>query len=138
MCTGYKPLVERKVLSSIKVPLEASQILTQGSLNASLIERLKFVASTTMRLPLPFPLSLLELLRSQWGDVIHIMHQYSYHPQQGMTIHSSSQLKSFVNDGNDKMIRIPGSLQRIQTVDGYVFPLSIQDGGLPYLGIMRP
>ena len=45
-------------------------------------------------------------------------------------------MESFANDVNDKSIRIPGGLQRIQTVDGYVFPLSIRDG-LPYLG-MRP
>ena len=42
----------------------------------------------------------------------------------------------FANDVNDKSIDIPGGLQRIQTVGGCVFPLSIQDG-LPYLG-MRP
>ncbi len=74
--------------------------------------------------------------RSQWGGVILIMHQYPYHPQQGRSIHSSCRLESFANDGNDKMIHIPGGLQQIQTVDGYVFPLSIQDG-FPYLG-MRP
>jgi hypothetical protein len=45
-------------------------------------------------------------------------------------------LKFFANDGKDKVIHIPGGLQHIQTVDGYVFPLSIRDG-LPYLG-MRP
>jgi hypothetical protein len=45
-------------------------------------------------------------------------------------------LESFANDVNDKSIQIPGGLQRIQTVDAYVFPLSIRDG-LPYLG-MRP
>jgi hypothetical protein len=65
------------------------------------------------------------LARSQWGDVILIMHQYAYHPQQGRSIHSSCQLESFANDGNDKLIHIPGGLQGIQTVDGYVFPLSI-------------
>jgi hypothetical protein len=64
------------------------------------------------------------------------MHQYTYHPQQGRSIHSSCQLESFANDGNDKLIHIPRGLQRIQTVDGYVFPLSIRDG-LSYLG-MRP
>jgi hypothetical protein len=74
--------------------------------------------------------------RSQRGDVILIMHQYAYHPQQGRSIHSSFQLESFANDVHDKSIHIPGGLQRIQTVDGYVFPLSIRDG-LPYLG-MRP
>ncbi len=70
------------------------------------------------------------------GDVILIMHQYAYHPQQGRLIPSSCQLESFADDGNNKLIHIPGGLQRIQTVDGYVFPLSIRDG-LPYLG-MRP
>jgi hypothetical protein len=74
--------------------------------------------------------------RSQQGDVIVIMHQYAYHPQQGKSIHSSCQLESFANDVNDKSIHVPGGLQRIHTVDGYVFPLSIRDG-LPYLG-MRP
>jgi hypothetical protein len=57
-----------------------------------------------------------------------------HHPQQGRSIHSSCQLESFADDVNDKSIRIPGGLQRIQTVDGYVFPLSIRDG-LPYLGM---
>ena len=65
--------------------------------------------------------------RSQWGGVILILYQYTYHPQQGRSIHSSCQLESFANDGNDKeMIHIPEGLQQIQTVDGYVFPLSIQ------------
>jgi hypothetical protein len=73
--------------------------------------------------------------RSQRGDVILIMHQYAYHPQQGGSIHSSCQLESFANDVNEP-IHIPGGLQHIQSVDGYVFPLSIQDG-LLYLG-MRP
>jgi hypothetical protein len=64
------------------------------------------------------------------------MHKYSNHPQQGRSINYARQLESFANDGNDKLIHIPGGLQCIQTVDGYVFPLSIRDG-LPYLG-MRP
>jgi hypothetical protein len=75
------------------------------------------------------------IAQSQRGDVIVIMHQYAYHPQQGNSIHSSCQLESFANDVNDKSIHVPG-LQHIQTVDGYVFPLFIRDG-LPYLG-MRP
>jgi hypothetical protein len=74
--------------------------------------------------------------RSQRGDVILIMHQYAYHPQQGRSIHSACQLESFANDVNDKSIHILGGKQRIKTVDGYVFHLSIRDG-LPYLG-MRP
>ena len=69
--------------------------------------------------------------RSQPGDVILLMRQYAYHPQQGRLIHSPYQLEYLANDGNDKLIHIPG-----ETVDCYVFPLSIRDG-LPYLG-MRP
>jgi hypothetical protein len=76
------------------------------------------------------------VVRSQRGDIILIMHQYTYHPQQGRSINSSCQLESFANDVNDKSIHLPGGLQRIQTVDGYVFPLSGRDG-LSYLG-MRP
>ena len=63
-----KPLAERKVLSSIEVPMEASQVLTQGSLNAILIERSIFLALTTMR-SLPFLLSLLELLQDLNGGM---------------------------------------------------------------------
>jgi hypothetical protein len=66
--------------------------------------------------------------RSQLGDVILIMHQYAYHPQQGRLIYSPCQLESLANDGNKKLIHIPG-----ETVDCYVFPFSIRDG-LPYLG----
>jgi hypothetical protein len=73
--------------------------------------------------------------RSQRGDVILIIHQYTYHLQQGRLIHSSCQLESFANDVIDKSIHIPGGLQYIQTVDSYVFALSIRDG-LPYLGMI--
>jgi hypothetical protein len=76
------------------------------------------------------------VVRSQRGPVIAIFHQYAYHPQQGGSIHSSCQLEAFSNDVNDKSIHTPGGLQRIETPDGYVFPLSIRDG-LPYLA-MRP
>jgi hypothetical protein len=69
--------------------------------------------------------------RSQPGDIILLMRQYAYHPQQGRLIHSPCQLESLANDGNGKLIHIPG-----ETVDCYVFPLSIRDG-LPYHG-MRP
>jgi hypothetical protein len=58
--------------------------------------------------------------RSQPGDVILLMRQYAYHPQQGRLIHSPYQLEYLANDGNNKLIHIPG-----ETVDCYVFPLSI-------------
>ena len=64
--------------------------------------------------------------------MVVILHHYAYHPQQGRSIHSSCQLESFEKDVNDKSIFAPGGLQRIKTVDGYVFPLNIRDG-LPYL-----
>jgi hypothetical protein len=58
--------------------------------------------------------------RSQPVDVILLMRQYACHPQQGRLIHFPCQLESLANDGNDKLIHIPG-----ETVDCYVFPLSI-------------
>ena len=100
------------------------------------------------------------IVRSQRGEVVAIFNQYAYHPAQGRSIHSSCQLESFANDVNayhpaqgrsihsscqlesfandvnDRSIHTPGGLQRIKTVDGYVFPLSVRDG-LPYLD-MRP
>jgi hypothetical protein len=76
------------------------------------------------------------IVRSQRGEVVAIFNQYAYHPTQGRSIHSSCQLESFANDVNDRSIHTPGGLQRIKTVDGYVFPLSVRDG-LPYLD-MRP
>jgi hypothetical protein len=54
--------------------------------------------------------------RSQPGDVILIMHHYTYHPQQGRLIHSPCQLESLANDGNDKLTHIPK-----ETVDCYLF-----------------
>jgi len=45
-------------------------------------------------------------------------------------------LESLKNDINDRSIHTPGGLQRIKTVDGYIFPLNVRDG-LPYLD-MRP
>jgi hypothetical protein len=58
--------------------------------------------------------------RSQPADIILLMPQYAYHPQQGRLIHSPYQLESLASDGDDKLIRIPG-----ETVNCYVFPLSI-------------
>jgi hypothetical protein len=69
------------------------------------------------------------------GPVVAIMHQYAY-TGKGATIHSCGQLEWYKNDVNDRSIKVPGGLQRIQTNDGYVIPISIQDG-LPYVK-MRP
>ena len=69
------------------------------------------------------------------GDVISIMHQYTYLGE-GKTIHSSGQLEMFPNDVNGKSLKVSGGLQRIKTQDGYVHPLDIKNG-LPYIP-MRP
>jgi hypothetical protein len=61
------------------------------------------------------------------GQVIGIMHQYAL-LNKGSSIHSPCQFESYKNDVNDKSIIFPGGLQRIQTLDGYIISLSIQDG----------
>ena len=61
------------------------------------------------------------------GHVIAIMHQYAL-LNKGSTIHSPCQLEWYKNDVNDKSSLVPGGLQRIQTLDGYIIPLHIKDG----------
>jgi hypothetical protein len=70
------------------------------------------------------------LAHSQRRPVIIIMHQYALHQQQ-RTIHSCAQLEYFKNKVDDRSLKA-GGLQRLTTVDGYVFPLDIIQG-LPYL-----
>jgi hypothetical protein len=69
------------------------------------------------------------------GAVIGIMNQYVL-LNKGSSIHSTCQFEWYKNDVNDKSILVPGGLQRIQTLDGYIIPLSIQYG-LTHLNI-RP
>jgi hypothetical protein len=71
------------------------------------------------------------VVKSQLGDVIAIMHQYAYIGR-GCTIHSSAQLEWYQNDVNDCSVKLPGGLQRITTLGGYVHPLNIVSG-LPYV-----
>ena len=61
------------------------------------------------------------------GHVIAIMHQYAL-LNKGSTIHSPCQLEWYKNDVNDKSSLVPGGLQRLQTLDGYIIPLRIKDG----------
>jgi hypothetical protein len=61
------------------------------------------------------------------GPVIGIMNQYSL-LNKGSFIRSPCQFEWYKNDVNDKSFLVPGGLQRIQTLDGYIIPLSIQDG----------
>lgn len=67
------------------------------------------------------------VVHTQHGPVIAIMHQYALLGK-GASIHSPSQLEWHKNDVNDKSIRVPGGLQRIVTLDGYIIPLIIKDG----------
>jgi hypothetical protein len=67
------------------------------------------------------------VIQTQKGPVIGIMHQYAL-LNRGSTIHSPCQLEWYKNDVNDKSVTIPGGLQPIQTMDGYIIPLSIKDG----------
>jgi hypothetical protein len=72
---------------------------------------------------------------TQRGPVTIIMHQYAYTGKE-KTIHLCGQLEWYKNDVNDKLIKVPGGLHRIQTNDGYAIPINIKDG-LPYVQI-RP
>jgi hypothetical protein len=67
------------------------------------------------------------VVQTQHGPVIAIMHQYALLGK-GASIHSSSQLEWYKNDVNDKSLHVPGGLQRITTLEGYIIPLTIKDG----------
>jgi hypothetical protein len=67
------------------------------------------------------------VIQTQKGPVIGIMHQYALLNKRS-TIHSPCQFEWYKNDVNDKSINVPGGLQRIQTLDGHIIPLSIKDG----------
>jgi hypothetical protein len=66
------------------------------------------------------------VIHTNKGPVIGIMHQYAL-LNKGSSIHSPCQFEWYKNDVNDKSILVPGGLQCIQTLDGYIIPLSIQD-----------
>jgi hypothetical protein len=55
------------------------------------------------------------------------MHQYAL-LNKGSTIHSPCQFEWYKTDVNDKSINVPGGLQRILTLDGYIILLFIKDG----------
>ena len=67
------------------------------------------------------------VVQTQHGPVIAIMHQYALLGK-GASIHSPSQLEWYKNDVNDKSVHVPGGLQRIVTLEGYIIPLAIKDG----------
>jgi hypothetical protein len=67
------------------------------------------------------------VIQTQKGPIIGIMHQYAL-LSKGSTIHSPCQFEWDKSDVNDKSVNVPGGLQSIQTLDGYIFPLSTKDG----------
>jgi hypothetical protein len=70
------------------------------------------------------------VVKLQCGEVIIILHQYSY-TGKGKTIHSSGQLEWYKQEVDDKSIKV-GWKQCIMTLDGYVIPLNVKKG-LPYV-----
>jgi hypothetical protein len=61
------------------------------------------------------------VIQAQKGPLIGIMHQYAL-------LNKGATIQWYKNDVNDKSINVPGGLQRIQTLNGYIIPLSIKDG----------
>jgi hypothetical protein len=74
------------------------------------------------------------VINTQYGPVIAVFHQYA-HTGKGTSIHSSPQLEFYKNKVSDRSIKV-GGLQRIETLDGYIIPISIKNG-LPRMQI-RP
>ena len=66
------------------------------------------------------------VIKTQFGDMIAIFHQYGY-TGKGSTIHSSAQLEFFKNEVSDRAVK-NGGTQRIVTLDGYIIPISIKNG----------
>ena len=76
----------------------------------------------------------LGMTKSNYGDILVVLHQYAYHGQ-GKTIHSSPQMEAFGITVDDKSIKAGGT-QTITAHHGFVLPLDIKDG-LPYM-LLRP
>jgi hypothetical protein len=70
------------------------------------------------------------VVQSQRGPVIAILHQYALHGH-GKAIHSAGQLEHFKMDVDDRSFKASGGLQRMKSIDGYIFPNDIING-LPY------
>jgi hypothetical protein len=64
------------------------------------------------------------VVKSQCGEVIIVMHQYTY-TGKGKTIHSSGQLEWYKQEVDDKSIKVGGK-QHIKTLDGYVITLNVK------------
>ncbi len=66
------------------------------------------------------------VITTQHGPAVAIFHQYAY-TGKGTSIHSSPQLEFYKNKVSDRSVKV-GGLQRIETLDGYVIPISIKNG----------
>ena len=77
----------------------------------------------------------LGVTKSNYGDILVVMHQYAYHGQ-GKSIHSSPQMEAFGITVDDKSIKAGGT-QTITAHRGFVLPLDIRDG-LPYMPLRPP
>jgi hypothetical protein len=75
------------------------------------------------------------LIETQKGPIIGIFHQYA-HSGSGKTIHSVRQLRQFGTIVDDTP-RSHGGKQRLETLEGYIIPLSIRDG-LTYIDMSPP
>jgi hypothetical protein len=67
------------------------------------------------------------VIKTQKGPIIGIMYQYAL-LNKGSTIHSPCQFEWYKNEVNNKSINVPGGLQQIQTLYGYIILLTIKDG----------
>jgi hypothetical protein len=75
------------------------------------------------------------LMQTQHGPIVGIFHQYTHHGT-GKTIILVSQLRHFGTIVNDTPRCFNGK-QRLETLDGYIIPLSICSG-LPYMDTYPP
>jgi hypothetical protein len=66
-------------------------------------------------------------IQTHKGSTICIIQSYTMLTKKP-TIHSPCQFEWYKNDVKDKSIVVPGGLQHIQTLVGYITPLNIKDG----------
>ena len=66
------------------------------------------------------------LFDTQKGPVIGIFNEYVHHGK-GRSIHAAGQME-WLNFKIDERSKVVGGAQRIETCDGYIFPLSIESG----------
>jgi hypothetical protein len=73
--------------------------------------------------------------QTQHGPIIGVFHQYAHHVT-GKTTHYASQLREFGTIVDDTPRSIGGKYH-LETLDGYIIPLSIRSG-MPYMDMSPP